>query len=164
MLFSACSTNDTKDYADKGPALDIRNYLNGPLEAYGMFQDRGGEVTKKFHVTMQGVWKGQTGELHEHFKYDDGTTDERVWKITFIDDHHFTATAHDCIGTAIGSQHGNAMNMKYTLRVPYKNSTIDVKMDDWMFLQMDGKKVLNVTSMKKLGFEVGRLTITFDKL
>lgn len=164
MLFSACSANETKDYAAKTPTNDIRHYLSGRLEAYGMLQDRGGEVTKKFVVKMEGRWKGNEGELEEHFQYDDGKTDQRTWKITFTDDHHFTATAHDCIGIAQGSQHGDAMNMKYTLRVPYKDSTIDLAMDDWIFMQMDGKTALNVTSMKKFGFEVGRLTLVFHKL
>ncbi len=163
-MLMGCSSNETEQYADKTPKLDIRQYLNGPLEAQGMLQDRSGEVTKRFTVKMEGRWKGNEGELEEHFHYDDGTTDQRTWKITLSDDHHFTAKAHDCIGTAQGKQHGNAMNMRYTLRVPYKKSTIDVSMDDWIFLMEDGKTALNVTSMKKFGFEVGRLTIEFRKL
>lgn len=163
MVLAGCSSNQTQDYADKTPVIDIRQYLNGPMEVQGMFQDRGGEVSRRFHVTMKGSWNGNQGELNEHFDYDDGEKDTRVWKVTFTDDHHFTATAHDCVGIAVGTQYGNAVNMKYTLRIPRKDSTVDVDMDDWIYLQMDGKTALDVVDMSKLGFNVGRLTMSFHK-
>jgi hypothetical protein len=113
---------------------------------------------------MKGTWNGNTGTLDEDFVFSDGRKDKRVWTVKFTDDHRFTATAHDVIGEAVGTQHGNAVNMKYTLRVKRSNGDmIDLTMDDWMYL-LDDKTLINRTKMKKFGLTVGELVITFRKL
>ncbi len=164
FMLGGCSATTTEDYASKTPKLDIRHYLNGPLEAHGILFDMSGKADLEFKVTMKGAWNGNTGTLDEDFVFSDGRKDKRVWTVTFKDDHHFTATAHDVIGEAVGTQHGNAVNMKYTLRVKRANGDmIDLTMDDWMYL-LDDKTLINRTKMKKFGFTVGELVITFRKL
>jgi len=48
------------------------------------------------------------------------------------------------------------------MRIPYKDSTIDIDVRDWLHLQEDGV-ILNHSKMKKFGFEVGELVITIIK-
>lgn len=162
LCLAGCSDARIEDYAAKKPALDIRHFLNGHIEAWGVYRNRSGMVDQQFHVVMKGSWQGNDGTLEESFTYDDGHTDERVWSIHFVDDHHFTASAHDVVGQAKGAQYGNAMNMGYLLRVPVKDSTYDIRMDDWMYL-MDEHTLINHTTMTKFGFKVGDLLITFRK-
>ena len=163
FLLSGCSSITTDYYAKNTPKLDIRHYLNGPLEAWGILYDIEGKADLQFHVTMRGTWKGNTGTLDEHFVYSDGRKDQRVWTIQFTDDNHFTATAHDVIGSAEGSQNGNTVNMKYMLNAKRASgSTITLSMDDWMYL-LDDKTLINRTRMRKLGLTVGELVITFRK-
>ena len=164
FMLGGCSSTTTEDYAAKTPKLDIRQYLNGPLEAHGILFDMSGKADLEFVVTMKGTWNGNTGTLDEDFVFSDGRKDKRVWTVHFKDDHRFTATAHDVIGEAVGTQHGNAVNMKYTLRVKRANGDmIDLAMDDWMYL-LDDKTLINRTKMKKFGLTVGELVITFRKL
>jgi len=151
-----------EDYADRKPAIDIRHYLNGNVEAWGVLLDRSGVVTEQFHVVMKGTWKGNDGTLEEKFTFSSGKKDERVWTVHFTDDHHFTASAHDVIGTATGKQYGNAVNMNYILRVPVDGTTYDLSMDDWMYLMTDDT-LINRTEMRKFGFKVGELVLTFKK-
>jgi hypothetical protein len=163
FLLGGCSSITTEDYADKKPKLDIREYLNGPLEAWGIYYDMSGKADLEFHVTMTGKWSGNTGTLEEYFVYSDGRKDQRTWTITFKNDNQFTATAHDVIGEAKGSQHGNAVNMQYVLDAKRANGdTIKLSMDDWMYL-LDEKTLINRTKMKKFGLTVGELVITFRK-
>ena len=54
------------------------------------------------------------------------------------------------------------MNWRYTLQLPYKGSTINVKLNDWMFLQPDGVLV-NRATVSKFGFKVGEVTIFFQR-
>ena len=43
LLLSSCSTGvDSTQYANEKPALDLKQYFNGTLDAWGMFQDRSG--------------------------------------------------------------------------------------------------------------------------
>lgn len=161
---SACfGRGSTEDYADKKPVADVRQFFNGKLQAWGTLTNFG-KTSRTFHADMEGKFDSKGGELNEIFHFDDGEIQTRTWKITFTDDHHFTATAGDVIGVAEGTQHGNAINMKYTLRVKRSNGKeIDLSMDDWMFVTTNGQ-VMNLTTMNKFGFKVGQLSVAIRKV
>ena len=57
---------------------------------------------------------------------------------------------------------GNTVMIDYVMTVPYKDTTIDISVRDWLHLQEDGV-ILNHSKMKKFGFEVGELVITIIK-
>ncbi len=158
-----CSSIDPKIYAENQPKMDIRQYLNGKLEAHGILQDRSGKMIKSFYVTMNGAWNGNQGKLEEDFTFSDGKSDHRVWDINFSDDHNFTAKAHDTVGIAKGQQYGNAFKMDYVLQVDVDGKKYDISLVDWIYL-VDEKTAINVSKMKKFGLTVGTLTISFKKL
>lgn len=160
-VFSCCS-GGIEQYSNNSPKFDLLKYFKGDLEAFGMMQDRSGKVTRRFTVKMNGVVDGNKLTLHEYFVFDDGEKQERTWKVEFKDENNFTASAGDVIGVAKGKQYGNALQMKYVLRVPYKKSEIDLTVDDWMYL-IDEKRLVNVSKIKKFGFTVAKLTIGFNK-
>lgn len=151
-----------ESFQSKTPTLNIKEYFNGKMEAWGFLQDRSGEVTRRFHVTMVGSWQGDKGLLEEQFVFDDGEKQSRTWTFEMKGPNQFTGKAADVIGTAEGRQEGNAINMKYVLRVPVKNSTYDITIDDWLIL-LDQKRLMNISTMTKFGFNVGKLTIFFEK-
>ena len=159
---TGCSGARIEDYADKTPVFDIREYFNGHVEASGVFLNRAGKADSYFHVKMLGKWKGDEGTLAEEFVYDDGKKGERVWTLKMIDDHHFTGTAHDIIGISQGEQYGNAVHMRYVLRQPVDDTTYDLSMDDWLY-RIDERTVINRITMRKFGFKVGELVLSFTK-
>ncbi len=162
-LLGACSRYTTEDYADARPELDIRHQLNGSYTVSGMIFDWKGKASRHFTATVKASWNGNNGTLNEHFTYSDGMTQDRVWKIIFSDDHHFTGTANDVIGVAQGSQNGNALNMNYTLR--HKDTDgkiIDLSVNDWIYLTQGGV-MLNRTKLYKWGFPVGEVFLSFAK-
>lgn len=71
MLFvlAGCGTVNVEDYRDERPALDLRRYFDGTIDAWGVFQDRSGRVVKRFYVRIDAKWAGDTGTLDEHFEY-----------------------------------------------------------------------------------------------
>ncbi len=162
MFLTNCS-HDPKIYSKNQPKLDIRQYFNGKLEAYGILQDRSGKVIKTFTVDITGSWKRNEGTLVEHFEFSDGKTDDRTWTLKMIDDHNFTGSAHDIVGISNGQQYGNAVKMNYIITVPVDGKKYDIKVKDWLFL-VDEKSLVNVSDMTKFGFRVGRLAIGFKKL
>lgn len=163
FLLSGCGGAKTEDYTEQKPRMDIREYFNGPIEAWGVLYDYSGKADLQFYATMHGSWDGDAGTLKEHFTYSDGRIDERTWKITMIDDHHFTATAGDVVGIAKGTQHGNTVNMDYILDAKRSSGgTIKLVMDDWMY-RVDEKMIINRIKMKKFGLPVGELVVTMRK-
>jgi hypothetical protein len=166
MSIFSCSKIQPKNYQANSPKLDIRNYLNGKIKAWGMLEDRNGKVTRRFTVEMEGKWEGNNGVLEEYFTFDDGEKSERIWTINFSDDHNFTASADDVVGKAKGSQYGNAMQMEYVLDLEVdkeKQTRYNVTLDDWMYL-LDDKILVNKSTIKKFGITFGKLTIFFQKI
>lgn len=162
LLFSSCSSVQTKDYVSETPTLKLEEYFNGTLDAWGQFQNRSGKVVKRFHVLMKCEWNGNQGVLDESFVYHDGTTQKRIWKLTKINDNLYEGRADDVKGVAIGEVHGNALRWKYTMLLPVDGTTYEVFFDDWMYLY-DSEHMMNKSEMSKFGFHLGEVTLFFKK-
>lgn len=162
-LLGACATPvEPAHYAKELPALDLKQYFNGTLDANGMFQDRAGTVIKRFAVVMHCTWDGDVGTLDEDFTYSDGTRQRRVWTLRKVAEGRYVGTAADVVGPAQGIVAGNALQWKYTLSLPVDGKVIDVRMNDWMYL-MNDRIMLNRAAMSKFGFHVGDVTLSFTK-
>ena len=57
---------------------------------------------------------------------------------------------------------GNAMFLDYVLRIPYGDSTIDLRIDDRMYL-VNPNTLMNESRMIKYGFEVGEILLVIEK-
>ena len=164
LLINACSNMKLEDYKDKKPILKLEEYFKGKTIARGVFEDRFGNIKKSFKVFIDGSWDGKYLILKEDFIYDDGTKDYREWKLTKDQNNpnHYSGYADGVIGTASGSVSGNAFNWKYGFKLKVGNSTLNVKFDDWMFLQEDGY-LINIAKVKKFGITLGRVILFFEK-
>jgi hypothetical protein len=159
---AGCTSTTVNDYLAEKPVLNVQNYLNGTLDAWGLFQDRSGKVEKRFHVVIDAKWNGNIGVLDENFTWSDGTTSRRVWTLTMQPDGSLTGRADDVVGEAIGEVAGNALRWRYVLALPVGDKIYNVNFDDWMFL-MDDKVMMNRSYMSKWGFTLGEVTLTFVK-
>ncbi len=157
-----CSSQDINLYAFEKPVLELRDYFNGTLDAYGVFTDRSGQVVKRFTVTMKGTWAGDDGVLDEDFVYSDGTTQKRIWRLKRLANGAYTGRADDVVGDAQGKQSGNAFNWTYTMALPVDGKVYNVQFDDWMYLMTD-RVMLNKATMSKFGFRLGEVTLSFSK-
>ena len=162
-LLGACAAPvQPSHYAKETPALDLKQYFNGTLDANGMFQDRAGTVIKRFAVVMTCTWQGDTGTLDEDFTYSDGIRQRRVWTLRKIGADRYIGTAADVVGEAEGIVAGNALHWQYTLALPVDGKVVNVHMEDWMYL-MNERVMLNRAAMSKFGFHVGDVTLSFSK-
>lgn len=165
-MLAGCAGPQISDYAAEKPTLDLRQYFNGTLDAYGIFTDRSGKVVKRFTVVMTCTWQGPPGQevgvLDEAFTYSDGTKDRRVWTLKRQPDGRYIGTAGDVVGEASGEVQGNAFRWGYTLNLPVDGRNIEVQFDDWMYL-MDDRVMLNKAVMSKFGVRLGEVTLSFVK-
>jgi len=162
LFLTGCAGVSPEVYAPEKPTLDLYEYFNGRVDAWGYFADRSGRVVRRFAVAIEGSKQGDALVLDENFTYADGTTSRRVWTIHKSDPHTYTGTADDVIGTAHGQAYGNALRWVYRLALDVDGRTYNVTFDDWMYLQ-DGRVILNHSVMSKFGFRLGEVVLSFRK-
>ena len=158
---SGCAAQVT-DYAGETPELDLAEFFNGPVKAWGMVQNRSGKVVRRFEVDMVGRWNGDEGVLEEDFRFANGETQRRVWRFRKVGPHTYTGTAGDVVGEAEGEVYGNALRWRYVLALEIDGKTWNVTFDDWMYL-LDDRTMMNRSEMKKFGLRVGEVTLFFRK-
>ncbi|MBT8635478.1 DUF3833 domain-containing protein [Polynucleobacter paneuropaeus] len=165
-LLAACASPKVSDYANQKPVLDLSDYFNGTLDAYGIFTDRSGAVVKRFTVLMKCRWEvidgKKVGTLDESFEYSDGTKQKRIWKLTEVSPGKYIGKADDVVGEAIGESAGNALNWTYTLALPVDKDIYNVQFNDWMYL-VTPKVMINKAQMSKFGIYLGEVTLSFYK-
>lgn len=162
ILLAGCAGPKLSDYAAQRPVFDFRQYFNGDLLAHGIVSDRGGEVLRRFVVTMRCDWVGDTGTLDEQFVYSDGERQHRVWRVRKQAEGSYVGTADDVVGEAVGSSSGPAFNWRYTLKLPVRGDVYELQFDDWMHL-IDERTVINKAVMSKFGVRVGEITLSFSR-
>jgi len=168
LLLAGCSAIDPQVYRDERPALDLQRYFDGTLEGHGLFQDRSGQVQRRFVVTIKASWAGDVGTLDEDFVWSDGKREKRIWTLRRDTDEaagkRWIGTAADVVGEARGVVSGNALNWTYTFDLKTEDGKrYEVAFDDWMFL-IDERVMLNRAVMSFYGFRVGEVLISFRKL
>ncbi len=163
VALAGCTTMNVDQYQDQGPAFVLEEYFDGRLEAWGVIESRSGKILRQFKVTIDGDWDGATLTLDENFTYSDGSTENRVWRITKTGENAYEGRADDVVGVAVGRSAGNALNWRYLLNYQGDSRTFRLGFDDWMYLQPDGV-LINRATMKWWGLRAGEVTIAFKRV
>ena len=162
ITLNGCSAVPIEEYAENSPTLVAETFFSGELIASGIVKDRRGRVIRYFNATIDASWEGGVGTLDEQFVFDDGEEQTRVWTLERTAAGAYIATAGDVIGESQMKVLGNSLFMQYVLRIPYGDGTIDVNVDDRMYLVSD-TVLLNESVMSKWGFNVGQITLVIRK-
>ena len=158
-LLAACSSVQVDEYAGTTPDFEPSEFFSGQLSAHGVVMNRGGKVTRHFNAQIDASWENGVGTLDEDFIFDDGETQKRVWTLTPDGSGGYIGRAGDVVGDGVLRHAGNAVFLKYVLRVPYGDGTIDVTVDDRMY-RVSPDVVINESRLSKFGFNVGRILLT----
>ncbi|OAN74933.1 hypothetical protein A8B78_17185 [Jannaschia sp. EhC01] len=163
VALAACGRPSLNDPTLSGRELHLEEFFQGELTAYGQFQDVLGEVRRRFEVDIRGTWNGQTLRLVEDFRYDDGSTEQRIWTLQQTGSGGWQGTAPGVIGVANGQERGDTFNWQYTIDLPLPDrDPLRVTFDDWMWMLSDDR-VLNRAYMSRFGVPIGEVIITFER-
>lgn len=162
-LLSACSTMSIEDFKNDEPKLLLEEYFVGNTRAWGLFEDRFGNVQRQFVVDIQGTWDGRTLTLNEDFIYNNGETENRVWTIQKSGENTYSGSTQHAVGEALGTSDGNAFHMQYDFNLKVGDSTWKVHFNDWMFLQTDNV-LINKATVTRWGIKLGTVFLSFRKL
>lgn len=181
LALASCGSVKVEEYSDVKPAFKVTEFFDGQLKAYGIVKDRSGKMIRHFVADIEASWSNGVGTLDESFVFNDGEQQSRIWTLTPVStpvsgsdeasseetsaqiNAAYIGTASDVIGEAKLSSAGNALFLNYVLRIPYKGDTIDIKVDDRMYL-VDENVLINESAMYKFGFNVGEIVLTIQKI
>jgi hypothetical protein len=161
-LLGACQSMKIEDFRGTTPRLVLEEYFAGETKAWGIFEDRFGNLRREFKVDIQGTWDGRTLTMVEDFLYADGEVDQRIWRIEKVGDNLYRGRADDVLGTAEGVVEGKALTWTYDMILNVGGTDLKVRFTDWMF-QQDDEVLINRASVTKFGIELGTVTLFFRK-
>ncbi len=151
------------DYDAHGHMLNLREHLNGPLICEGVLYGPLGKVSSRFVADMNVTWDGNIGTMTEHFRYDDGSTQDRCWTLTLGNDGSVKATAPDVVGEGSGMAKGHALQLLYKLKLSDDAGGHVLDAVDWMYVVENGS-IMNRSQFRKFGIKVAELVATMRKV
>lgn len=163
-VLSGCSVSvDGTDYEDIRPTFNLERFFDGKVTAWGIVQNRSGEVVQRFIVDIEGERTSTGVILDETFTYGVGEGPiTRKWVIEKQNDGTYVGRAGDIKGEALGTSFGNAFNFHYQMDLPVGDSEYEVTFDDW-FWAFDDTTMMNRSYIRKFGVVMAEVTIFMQK-
>ena len=143
--------------------FSLEEFFDGETTAYGQFQDVLGNVSRRFTVNIKGSWDGSNLILVEDFTYDDGSEEQRIWKLVKNNGNKWVGSAEGVVGIAEVKTSGDMFYWAYTIDLPTPSGERRVSFKDYMWMLSDDR-VLNKAYMSKWGLPLGEVTIMFEKV
>lgn len=152
-----------QDFSSATPRFEPEKFFEGHVRSWGVIENRAGSPKSRILADIMGKRDGDSLVITQNFRFEDGTTPQRVWRLRRVDDHRYEASANDVIGPAVGYAYGNAFHWQYTLQLKPGNVLSRVRMEHWMYLLPNGT-MLNRVTVRKLGVRLGQTTEVFERI
>lgn len=138
--------------ASASPAMRPEVFFAGRTEGHGTLTIRG-RPPQSLRVQSEGRRESDgTFRLDQTITVGDGRIETRTWKMRAIDGRSYAGTlSGDADGEMKGEVDGNLFHLRYRVSQPA------VYMEQWLYLQSDGRTVLNVGEATVLGVPWARL-------
>jgi hypothetical protein len=158
-LLGGCATMQPRDFATSNTRFELDRYFVGHARSWGVFENTDGKPRHSFVCDSYGK-RDANGVvvLHQDFKFSDGKTQTRDWRIRRIDATHWEATANDMIGTARGEGMGNAFYWEYTISLNLKNPLATVHIRQWIYQPEGTDSLMTRLVITKLGLTVSEVS------
>lgn len=134
------------------PELRPETFFLGRTSGSGVLQTAGGKPSRTFQVSSLGRAVPGGISVEQEIRWHDGDVDRRRWTVRRVDAHLYRGALSDAPGPVTAEARGNVLKLRYRLRNP------GVYMEQWLYLQPDGRTVLNEGTITVLGIVVARLS------
>jgi hypothetical protein len=157
-LNGCVATVSPERFTANQPEFVPEQFFAGVTHGSGVVQSSSGVPSRQFTVLSEGkalpdgrFQLDQTVEQRTPGS-DSAVTARRTWIITRVDATRYTATLSDAAGPVTGEIHGNLFHLKYRFANPL------VTMEQWLYLQADGRTVLNEGRISFPGIGIARIS------
>ncbi len=124
-----------------------------------MLETASGAPSQRFAVVGHGrVLPDGRFELDQTVTFDGRPPRERTWIMSRLDPHHYVADLTDASGPVRADAYGDLFHLRYRVEgVPLGT------MEQWLYLQPDGRTVMNEGVVRVAGVVVRRLSERITK-
>jgi hypothetical protein len=152
LLLVACPPGFPAQTVEPGPVLDPFAFFDGPTRGEGVLRFWLG-VRKPLTVDGFGqLTSDGTFQLDQTITYADGKVETRQFLLRQTDANRYTGSLTGAVGTVRATVTGNLLHLRYLMRKP------GVFVEQWLYLQPDGRTVINQAEITVLGIPFARLS------
>ncbi len=157
-------TDDVKTSSGPSGTLDLLAFLDGSTRAWGVFEDRFRRIQRRFTAELQGRWENGVFILDESFRFCDGSTEVRNWRIVPapVEPGAFTGTCDDIVGIAHGRVAEDGVHLVYVFNLKSSGLAFTARFDD-RYYQLDAENIMNRAIVTKWGVKLGELSVFFQR-
>ena len=139
------------------PTFDPVAFFTGHTHGEGTLDARFGS-RRELSVEGNGFQNADGSfQLDQTISFANGSVETRRWVLRRRDANSWTATLSDASGEVSAETSGNLFHLRYQIRSPR------VFMEQWLYLQPDGRSVLNLAQVTVLGVPYARLSETITR-
>ena len=153
-LAGCLPVRSVETFADRSPEMRPETFFAGSLHSWGVLETRSGAPSATFQVESHGEPQPDGSfRLDQIISFDGKASRTRSWSLRRASAHGYTAILTDASGPVRGEAYGNLFHLTYLTKSPAGGS-----MEQWLFLQPDGRTVLNEATVRVAGLVVARLS------
>lgn len=141
-----------ESFAQNLPVFRPEQFFGKTAVGHGIIQSARGKPARQLRVDSKGSVLPDGRFRLDQTIHEGSKVSQRHWIMTRVDDNRYTATLSDAAGLVAGEVHGNLFHLRYRFKKPF------VMMEQWLYLQPDGKTVLNEGTITMPGRTIARLS------
>lgn len=139
-------------FAGTGPELRPELFFAGETRGRGVIQTAGGRPSRTFEVQSTGRIESDAIRVDQVIRYGDGKVERRNWQLRRVGPGRYEGALSDAAGPVRADARGSTLRLRYLLRHPA------ITMEQWLYLQPDGRTLLNEGTVRAFGIVVARLS------
>ena len=140
-------------FAATAPSIDPMAFFAGQTHSWGLRETPGGAPAAHLEVRGQGTIEPDGGLRLVQTIHLGAKTTVRTWRFHRIDAHHYLGSLTDAAGPVQGEVWGGLLHIRYAMKGPP-----GLRMEQWLYLQANGKELVNEATVSILGLQVARIS------
>ena len=136
------------------PEMRPEAFFAGATDSSGVVENHSGAPTDRFRVKGKGLTLPDGSfRLDQRVVFDLAAPETRTWVMRRLDAHNYAGTLTDASGSVEGEAYGNLFHLRYPMKTPFGG-----EMEQWLYLQPDGRTVMNEATVSVFGIVVAHLS------
>lgn len=154
LLWIGGSALPPSAFGNGAPRMLPEAFFSGETVSTGVLENRAGAPTQRFEVKGSGRMLADGRFcLDQTVTYGKGAPEQRRWVIRRLGAHRYTATLTGASGPVTAQAYGNLFHLQYPMKKPFGG-----RMEQWLYLQPDGRTVVNEATVRVFGVVVARVS------